>query len=208
VAALEEADATRSQAAALIQSRVRANSQRIRGGRPIGLPASTEETLVEGYLTKRGSAFPYTWKRRYTTIVQQMGMLRLCYFEAHSNARNSPPPSLKGECLVHGVKALPHDPVGLAFDVYEVAGTPAKTGPRSSSSQDGRRSSRFSFLAGGSGGNKDGAKEARELVAQFDSTAERDRWISAVADHLDAHAPTSLPSRSPFRQPPQAGISE
>jgi hypothetical protein len=78
-------------AAALIQSRARGLSMRkMIHGRPGGLPASTSSAVCEGWLTKRGSGFPYKWQRRYMVAVpsypsgtaREGGILKIAYYDA------------------------------------------------------------------------------------------------------------------------------
>ena len=155
-----------------------------------GLPKSTQSPVCEGWLVKRGSGFPYSWKRRYVVAVSKGGSLQVQYYEADDPLAsgtpppsNAPPPSLKGEYILSDARKAPVEALGVLFTIAPKAAAKGSGvlggllgGGGAGAS---KRTSRFSLFGGG------GEEEGRELVARSHSAADRDRWIEAVRTFLD-----------------------
>ena len=212
----EMSEGEKKRAAEAIQARLRGNHTRQRAhttfySRPDGLPVHTEESLTEGWLTKRGSSFPYTWRRRYMVAVAMAGGLRIYYFEAaertgagglapaaggpstpsrQGNAREMTKhrsgdvvegePVLKGEYLLHRVRKMPLEPLGLLFEISPLP----SSHPTGRSTNRAAIANRLSRLSRSFGPASSGTHATREMIARAPSAALRDRWVGCVTQYL------------------------
>jgi len=81
-----------------------------RGSDGLGRPRAAADraaactgAVVEGYLTKRGSGFPFKWQRRYFFLD---GATRTLYYY-ETDGREAGAASIKGEVVVREIKAAP-----------------------------------------------------------------------------------------------------
>lgn len=214
--ALVEAEAEKARldeaakaAAVLVQKRIRGTLNRAATrskfySRPVGLPSATVDPKCEGWLVKRGSGFPFSWKRRYFVVVQVGSAVHVHYYEAAeppSNGgpkpSNAPPPTLKGEYLLSDVRKAPLEPLGLLFSIAPI---PGKGGGFLGGLLDGGGRAikkRLSIFATGSGD-----EEGRELIARAKSASERDRWTTFMALWIEARQAASRLSSVRSSAPP------
>ncbi|KAL1520591.1 hypothetical protein AB1Y20_022167 [Prymnesium parvum] len=80
-------------------------------GRP-ALPGSSGEALIEGWMVKRASRFPFNWLRRYFTFIESGRLLE--YFDTYGRLRGRVEVS-----RVRGVRATKGMPLRVSFELKQ-----------------------------------------------------------------------------------------
>jgi len=182
------------------------------GGGALGRPRAAAELAatargpcVEGYLTKRGTGFPYPWQRRY--FVLDGGSRTLYYFEVGlddcrpelratlkgtvvlEGIRHTPPSAVasaaRGQRLLCAVRPPPMPPARQAAGVAAAADDGRNAAP-AEGEEHGSLKLGLSFLLDGSSSRAHGGRG--EMIARAESANEMERWLREGAAALDTAA--------------------
>ena len=155
----QTAAATKLQAVARGRADRAASSDKIRAS-GTELPSAGQSTICEGWLTKRGSGFPFKWQRRYFVLDCAN---RLRYYAANSDGGGF---ALKGEVEVVAVTDS-QDKYGLCFEISLTARSNGRDKAQARAESSGFDTPRTAEQLA-----------SRSLLARAPDEDERQRWVS------------------------------